>query len=426
MEPLLAVTLRSLMIRRNWNNYRSILSDESFPNTNASAVYQLLLDLHAVNKRNVTEKTLRIAADATLSADRATEIGGVIDSIMGVTKGEIDDAEYAIRKYVARGLSFKAARMVVTHGDSPAFDYGIPAALMSRAANVAQNKLQERQEACQAGLPGDAEMVRKCIPLGIHPDLDKELMGGVGRGELLIVLAPPERGKTSYLWRMATNAVLGKENVVAYTLEIARYKCFLRYYQGLTGLTNSEMARQPQLVAARRAQARKKGTLWVNDFSSIKFTPSMLEADLEQMFDEGLDPTYVMIDYMEMMFPTGGFGYKGKSSASLGEMVQEIRQIGVQFNVPIVSAWQINRPGAEKIVYSSTDISESWEVIKVADIILGLNQGPIELNNMVMRLKTMKQREDTSRGLHYLHSDLRRLIIHPLEGANNEQTRQAD
>jgi len=417
MDSLLAVTLRSLMVRRHWNAYRSVLGEDSFSNANASAIYIILVELHAANKRNVTESALRLAIDGSTSPVRAEELGNAVTAIMKVTKDEIDTTSTAIRRFAARGFALKASKTVTLRVNDPTFDYSVPARLMARAAEVSQGNLRHRTGSLEAGLPGDEGMVRRTIPLGIHPELDRELMGGIGRGELLIFLAPPERGKTSMLWRCATNAVLAGENVVAYTLEIAEYKCWLRYYQCLTGMTNTEMIKGRQVVSMRRAQAADKGSLWINDFSGQDFTPEMLNADLEQMVGEGMNPTYVMIDYVEKMKPSGGFGYKGKTSSNLGGMVQEVRQVSVAHDVATTSAWQVNRAGAGKVIHGTTDVSESWEVIKEADILIGMNQTEAERNAMIMRLNLLKQREDISRNEHVIRCDLRRMKVGPLEGA---------
>lgn len=415
MDPVLAVTLRALMRRKDWNAYRHLLSDESFPNAQAAAIYSMLSILHDKNRRNVTENALRLSIHATYGEDRAAELGTVVDAIMEVSRGDLDDAEYAIPRYAANGLATKAARMVLVHGDDPKFEYDIPARIMGQAAQAARGKLQERVDASKGGLPGDPDMVRRVVPLGLHAGLDKELAGGVGNGELLIVLAPPERGKTSYLWRMATNAALEHHRVAAYTLEIATYKCKIRYYQSLTGMTTSELIANRQEVSARRAQAARKGSMLIHNFNQTIFTPSMLDADIEQMFDEGLNPTYIMVDYLELMQPDGT-GYNAKRDwQSLGLMVNQVRQTAQRYDIPIVTAWQVKREGALKDLFTTTDVSESWECIKLADIIIGLNQSEAEQGHNVMRIRTMKQREDPSRQIWTCYSDMRRNVITEIE-----------
>jgi replicative DNA helicase len=304
--------------------------------------------------------------------------------------------------------------MVVSHGDSATFDYAIPAKIMADAARVSHGQMQRAVASAEAPLPGDAELERRVVPLGLSAELDACLMGGVGYGELLVYLAPPCRGKTSYLWRTATNAAQVGRNVLGVTLEINGRKCWQRHYQCLTHLTNTELADARDLVVAERD--RMPGKLWVHDYSYSKYTPTMLQADVEQMRAEGHDVDYIMIDYMEIMSASETVYGKGSGKhVFLGDMVTDLRRVANALNVPIITAWQINRQGADRYVFTPQDISECWEVVKIADIIIGLNQGELEQANNVMRAKVMKQREDTALPLVYLHSDLRRMIVKPLE-----------
>ena len=406
------------MVRKNWTAYRHMLDEETFPNTQAAALYALLRDMHDSSKANIDETALRSAIQATSKGDLRTELLRVVDDIMEEEQVDEDQTDYAIRQYVARGKASRATKMVLAHCDSPVFDYGVPAKLLVDAERIAKGERVAIVEAGSAGLPGDPELARRVVPLGLSSKLDAELAGGAGRGELLVVLAPFGRGKTSYLWRMVANAAMAGEHCWTASLEIAQYKCIHRYYQCLTGLTNSEMMNARKLVKGRRAKVA--GKIWFNDYRGRgKLSPSMLHAALEQALDEGQEISYVMIDYAGIMKPDGSTRNRGDHLIK-GEMIVDLRGVAAELDVPIVTAWQVNRVGSTKLVFGPEDVADSWEVVQHADTVLGLNQTAGEEKENVMRVKIMKQREDTSRALLYLHSDLKRMRIGDLEGSENE------
>lgn len=418
MDTFLAIALRSLMSRKSWTQYQHMLDEDTFPNQQAAALYVLLRDMHASSRSSVDEIALRSAIEATTKGSRRKELLGVVDSIM--EEGEIDEGQtdYAIRQYVARGKAARAARMVITHSDSPVFDYGVPAKLLSDAAIVAHGETVDAVEARTAGLPGDEEMVRNYVPLGLSDDLDAALGGGVGRGELLVFMATFGRGKTSYMWRATANAALAGENCWTSTMEVAPYKCINRYYQCLTGLTTLEMIGARALVSGRRAQV--PGQVWFNDHRGrAKLSPASLAAALERAQDEGKEISYVMLDYAGIMKADGDMRGRGDHRIK-GEMLVDLRGVAADFDVPIITGWQVNRVGSSKLVFGPEDVADSWEVVQHADIVLGLNQTPDELRDGIMRIKIMKQREDTARDLLYLSSDLRRMKISALEGSEYE------
>lgn len=278
---------------------------------------------------------------------------------------------------------------------------------------MSQDTYKEVRSSRQVGLPGDEDMQRVVCELGYSPELDAALGGGIGKGELTVMLAPPKRGKTSYLIAAATHAVKAGHHVAWFTLEIPERKVWLRYFQTLVRMTYTEMLQNRQLVAARRAQV--KGELHVIDYSATYLTPALMMAEVERLRDAGNPIDYVVVDYVELMQPSNGFGRSGATSRNLGDMVIDVRRASVALDVFMLSAWQINRAGADKAVFGSTDISECWEVVKHADALLGLNQGPQELINNVMRIKVMEQRESPARPLIYLHSDMTRNLFRTLD-----------
>lgn len=418
MDQLMAVTLRALMIRRNWIQYQNVISEDTFSNQSAAAVYSIMEELHGKGNSNLSQKSMLLCAESRyVQAQRRAEITNAITSIMEVNRKELARAESSIKRFAARALGEQAVQSWLAHSNEPDFDYALPAGLMVKAQHLLQAGDTEAVAARAAGLPGDDDMARRTVALGLSPELDDALDGGSGCGELVVMLAPPKRGKTSYLIACATNAAAAGEHVLYLTGEISKRKVMLRYYQTLARMTYGELLRKRDKVDKLRNKVA--GELYVVDYSMSRLTPSLVNYEVEQARSRGWPISYVVVDYMELMEPDGGFGRGGANSRSLGDMVKDLRRVAVQLDLPLLSAWQVNRGGVDKYVFTTTDISESWEVVKHADIILGLNQGPQELANNVMRLKVLEQRESPKRPLIMLHSDMTRNIIMPLEGSKD-------
>jgi replicative DNA helicase len=177
----------------------------------------------------------------------------------------------------------------------------------------------------------------------------------------------------------------------------------------LTNMTNDEMIDARKMVMRKRKQVR--GRVYVNDYTSQILTPNLVQHEVEVMRSEGLSVDFVMIDYLEIMHSDALGSNRSKKHEVLASTVVELRRVANALDVPILSAWQVNRAGSNKFVFGPEDISECWDAFKHADSVLGLNQTDLEAVNNVMRIKIMKQREDTERAMVYLHSDLRRMRI---------------
>jgi replicative DNA helicase len=408
MDPLLALTLRVLMRHKDWVQYQTFLDTSAFPNAVAVAIYEVLEAAHAKSNKDVSEMTLRSRISAAYKLKRKDELLSAVDHIMEVEEDDLDDAEDAIRQYTARTLALKMAGYVSARADGPTLDYTHVAEMASRANIVAHGQLSSRVESREAGLPGDEDMVRHTVPLGLHPELDAKLMGGMAVGELLLLLALFGVGKTSYLYRIVTNFVQAGEGVLCFTKEIAPYKCWNRYYQGLTGLTSTELLTAQKLVKKRKNDV--PGYMWMENYCGQKLSPSIVKAIGEEMLAKEEPLTAIMIDYMQICTPDGRFQ---NNFEGLSQMVVDFREVANYLGVKMISAWQVKREGWVKNVFGPDDIARSWDAVQHADIIGGLNQTEEEKGNNYLRLKLMKQREDPDLPLYELHSDMRRLIIGP-------------
>ena len=87
--------------------------------------------------------------------------------------------------------------------------------------------------------------------------------------------------------------------------------------------------------------------------------------------------------------------------------------------VPVITAWQVNRVGNSVDTPTQEHVSESWDIIKHADILLSLGQTPAEKKEQVMRVVLLEHRFSSERGVVHLHSDMDRCNIKPLEGSND-------
>ena len=103
-----------------------------------------------------------------------------------------------------------------------------------------------------------------------------------------------------------------------------------------------------------------------------------------------------------------------------------MRAVAVACEVPILTAWQVNREGSDQHNVELRHVSESWDVIKHADAIIALNQTEAERDERIMRMRILKQRESTERPQVYLHADLNRMVIRDAQGDTDGATTSLD
>jgi hypothetical protein len=117
----------------------------------------------------------------------------------------------------------------------------------------------------------------------------------------------------------------------------------------------------------------------------------------------------IIIDYLQLMSPGKIPGKEMRQS--FAAVAREHRALARNLEIPVCTAWQVNRAGSDATLLSMKDVAESWDLPQVADIIIGLNQSKEQENNKRMIVNIVKQREGTCRGVYELYCDLERMVV---------------
>lgn len=414
MRILPLTVLRALLSKSNWQAFADVVTVETFSATHYRRIFEHLNALHQQTSTDINCAGLLADIETKYrdKQDIIDEYRDVIAQIEATPDVPYGTLRGIVNEFVARELSFQAAKYVIDNQSSKDFDAKIPHKLLEHAVEVGSAVDANVLDFNTAALPGEIHDRPGVIGLGLSPQLDDNLGGGVGAGELLVIIAPPSRGKTSYLCTIGARAARKGRRILHITCEISGRRVITRYDQAATRCTKTDLIRSPQIAKkARETIAEKGGAVWIKDWSHCRVTADDVVALVRRMRQNGQNVDYVIIDYLELLYPAGIANKNRETRHIYGVVAKEIRAAAVMLGVPIVTAWQINREGSEEYIVSTINISESWEVVKWADIIISLNQTPAEVSDKIMRIGILKQRDDIRRGIIYLHSDLSNMDI---------------
>jgi len=427
--PLL--TLRALLSKKGWYAFGHLLSPTTFGELEYRRIYQHLERLHTTTEGDITVPAL--LADMEIQyrtkPDTLEEMRLALDYLEEAADMPHDLTEGLLRRFLQQATSLEVAKYIAETSSKPEFSMDVVADLTARAVEVGSRAGKTVTDLFAAPLSGDADVRPTRYPLGFSRQLDRSLRGGTAGGELLLLLAAPSVGKTSLLCLVGAHHALKGRNVLHITLEINGRKVVERYDQAWTGLDIEGLETphgQATVEAARAAVSQSGAHVWVADWSYTNVTANDIGAQVRRMRGSVCDGTWtacqcgrparvdlIMVDYMGLMQPSKVPGREMRQSFRM--LGQEMRQLARNLEVPVVSAWQVNRVGSEKDLIGPTDISESWDVVMIADTIIGLNRSLEELRNKRLRVNVVKQRESTDRGMFELYCDLDRMIVRDVE-----------
>lgn len=234
-----------------------------------------------------------------------------------------------------------------------------------------------------------SEMCRKVIPTGWDV-IDALLDGGLGPGELGVVVAPAGVGKSWLLCSLGSKAMKAGKNVAHFTLELNENYVGLRYDCCFTGINFQDIKNNQEAVEEKLKSI--KGKLFVKYFPLKTVSAQSLKFHIERIQTlEGIKIDEIIVDYADILCPLE----KDKNSNSYSEMggiYEELRQAAGELQIPVWTASQTNRTGAREDIVQADNVSDSYRKIMTADFVLSLSRNLADKANNTARFHVIKNR----------------------------------
>ena len=315
----------------------------------------------------------------------------VMTSIMrtGISE-EQDSVQKLLRDYYARVLSQDVEQSESGYIKDTALDF------------CKKQKLQEAMIKCvpllkKSSFDQVASVINEAIKLGTSNDLGYDYMkdfevrfekkardavttgwkpvddiskGGLGKGELGVVIAPTGAGKSMVLVHLGSKALQEGKNVVHYTLELADTVVANRYDSCITGYDlNNIKAFKEQIYDELR---ELPGKLIVKEYPTRSASIQTIKNHIEKMKNQDFSPDMIIVDYADLIKPEGSS--KEEKRHQLESIYEELRGISQEAGCPIWTASQTNRSGLNAEVITMESISEAFNKCFVADFIFSVSR----------------------------------------------------
>ena len=219
--------------------------------------------------------------------------------------------------------------------------------------------------------------------------IDKITKGGLGQGELVVVVAPTGAGKSHVLVHLGAQALKQGKNVVHFTLELADTSVAQRYDACLTGIPLDELINQKDEVYDVIKDI--DGQLIVKEFPTKSASTVTLKNHLEKIRQTEMEIDMIVVDYGDLL-KSSIVRKNSEKRHELESIYEELRGLGQEFGCPIVTASQTNRKGLNEEVITMESISEAFNKCFVADFIISLSRTIKDRNANIARIFVAKNR----------------------------------
>lgn len=255
-------------------------------------------------------------------------------------------------------------------------------------------------------------------PIGIKQLDDMDL--GPARGELLVILAPANRGKTQFCAHIAKVCALNRLKVLVISLEMSEQKYTQRILQSLFAISKRqsevvytsfnededgklmgfrlEMVERPTLkdenigriITEKLSKFHNKIKILVKRFPTNALTMKGLEAYLDSLerFSNYV-PDILIIDYADLMLIDAA-----NIRVATSNVYKDLRRIAVERNIGVVSPSQANRLAEDARIITLKHLAEDYSKAATADNVIAYCQTSLEYQLGLARLFIAKARDE--------------------------------
>lgn len=357
------------------------IKDEYFDDPTSKLVFKKINEY--INKYNAlpTKEALKISVDSldNVSDDIFKSCVSLIDSLDydPLTKKEwlIDETE----KFCQDKALFNAVRksILILDQKNTKMDKGMIPELLSDAlsisfdSNIGHDFIDNFSERYDYYHKKDSR-----IPF----DLDifnKITKGGLARKSLSVILAGTAVGKTMFMTHCAASNLMQGLNVLYITLEMAEERIAERIDANLLDLTIEEIKLIPKDLYEKKINRLKRkttGKLIVKEYPPATVGSSNFRHIIQELkMKRGFEPDIIYVDYINLAVSSRIKSMNGINSYTYVKAIaEELRGLGVELNVPLVTATQTTRSGYSNSDVGLEDTSESFGLPATADFMFAL------------------------------------------------------
>jgi replicative DNA helicase len=201
--------------------------------------------------------------------------------------------------------------------------------------------------------------------------------GGLPNKTLSVILAQSGGGKSLIMSHMSAGFLKSNKNVLYITLEMAEEKIAERIDANLLDVEIDKLESLGKDRFMNKITAIKEkttGRLFVKEFPSGRAHSGHFRALINELkVKQNFVPDVIFVDYLGIC-ASSSVKLSGSINTYtyLKHVAEELRALSMEFDLPIVTAGQVNRNGYNNSDLDLTDISDSLGIVMAADLILGV------------------------------------------------------
>ena len=284
--------------------------------------------------------------------------------------------------------ALKEVDVISSNGDFE--NYHKIEAIIQKALQVGQNTddIQNVFENIKDALKEDSRLP---IPTGII-GIDNLLNGGLGRGELGVVLAPTGTGKTTLLTKFSNEAYNHGYNVLQIFFEDNVNNIKRKHFTIWSKIAPDEQPANAEQVEelVNQAQANSKGQLKLLKFPSDSVTMSEIKTKIRKMIADGFKIDLITLDYIDCV--TSDRNNYNEEWKGDGAIMRQLEAMTSEFEIAVWTATQGNRESISSEVVTTDQMGGSIKKAQIGHVVLSVGKTLEQKEHNLATMTLLKSR----------------------------------
>lgn len=227
------------------------------------------------------------------------------------------------------------------------------------------NERYEFYHSKEEGIPFDLEILNRILD-----DV------GLRKGTLSAVCAMTGGGKSVFMCHTAANALRQGKNVLYITLEMSETRIAQRIDANLMNVPMNVLKtldRDAFQTKIDKIKSKTMGKLIIKEYPTGSAHAGHFRALIEELkVKRRFKPDLIVVDYLGICASQRVKNSAANSYTVLGSVAEELRSLGQEYKVPVLTGIQINRGGIGNSDIDMTDTSDSMKIVHALDVYLAM------------------------------------------------------
>lgn len=255
------------------------------------------------------------------------------------------------------------------------------------------------------------------VKFGI-PAFDSRLKnGGFSRGTLVCFIAKSGGGKTQMTSYLILQCILQKKRVHVISVEEQKEEFFNRIISALTDILKDKLSLGYDLLSEIEKRKFQEAKQLIKKYTKIRF---MYDSSVDEIYNQieddinesklNQEDVYMMsiVDYTQHI--SGSISEDAKFYEKMIEAYKYRKRLALKHNLISIDYSQVNKEGSAKsqktgkdaTVITREDISQSYGIVSLFDVLISLNQTEKQMQDKQMILYIDKTRASCLQGTKWL------------------------